>query len=198
MPKARLYLWIVIVGAGCLAAGACGLFKTRSPLKPPPGGSACRSLAGGPTGAVIPNTQDFYGRISGLTCYSSLLDTSFVFHPDPQDSSQVLPQTPYVGWNAVVEGDVNSKIANLQDFIEVRFPSEYTNPIISNDQETHFYDYQLRLSYKSAPDTVRYSGRADITFHRGTDGQWRITDWADHRGAVSDSTWGLLRADHRS
>ena len=77
----------------CLTAGACGLFETRTPEQPPPPTEeGCRSLTG-LTSAVVFNIEDFYGRGTGRTCYESMLDTSFVFHPDPQDSSPRPPGT---------------------------------------------------------------------------------------------------------
>lgn len=187
------------LGAACVAAGACGLFETRDPLEPPPPVQGCRPLTGGPIPAVIPNIEDFYGRPSGLTCYNSVLDTAFIFHPDQQDSSQALPDTPYDGWDEVVEVNVNASIASLQDFMEVDFIQEYATAVISPDQtaQVRFLEYQLRVSLQSAPDTVRYTGLADITFRRGADGQWKITDWVDRRGSVSDSTWGSFRREFR-
>jgi hypothetical protein len=104
---------------------------------------------------------------------------------------QALPQTPYVGWDEIVEADVNSRISSGQNVTEVDFQAEYDQAIVAPDQETRFYPYQLRRG------SNRYTGRAIITFRRGTDGQWRITDWVDNRGTVSDSTWGLLRASER-
>ena len=197
MRSARAVLWGVAIIWITLAIGACGLFETRKPTKPAPPTTGCRPLTSSPTMAVIPNVEDFYGRPGGVTCYSSLLDTSFVFHPDPQDSAQALPQTPYVGWDEVVEADVNSRIASQQDFMEVDFQFEYAPAIIATNQETRFYPYQVRLSFTGSPQIVRYAGKADLTFRRGNDGQWRITDWVDHRSTVTDSTWGLLRATER-
>jgi hypothetical protein len=146
---------------------------------------------------VIPNTEDFYGRPGGITCFNSLIDTSFLFHADVLDSAQALPETPFIAWDEIVEERVNSSLANDQDFMEVDFPDQYSTANTSPDVEVRFYDYQLRLRFKSAPDTVRFTGRADLTFRRGADGQWRITDWVDHRGSVSDSTWGSLRRQYR-
>jgi hypothetical protein len=185
--------------AGGTALAACSLFETRDPLEPPPPVEGCRALTGGPNAAVIPNVEDFYARVSDLTCYYSTLDTSFIFHPDAIDSSDALPQTPFVNWDDDVEKSVASNIANVADFMEVDFQGEYSSPIISPDQttEVRFYNYQLRLSLQSAPDTVRFTGQADLTFHRGADGQWKITDWVDRRGGVADSTWGFLRSQFR-
>lgn len=199
MPRARDILLRAVVAAACSTVAACGLFETRDPVEPPPPVSGCRPLTGGPNAAVIPNVEDFYARVSGLTCYNSTLDLTFAFHPDALDSSQLLPQTPFVGWNVDVEKSVASNVANVVDFMQVDFQGEYSPPVISPDQttEVRFYDYQLRLSLQSAPDTVRYTGQADLTFHRGVDGQWRITDWVDHRGGVADSTWGILRSQYR-
>jgi|SRR6188474_912551 len=186
----------LLIGA-CLTAGACGLFETRTPEQPPPPTEGCRPLTSG-TLAVVLNIEDFYGRLSGRTCYVSTLDTSFVFHPDAQDSSQFLPSTPFAGWDEVVEGQVNESIANVQRFIQVDFIDEYASAVISTDQNTEqrFWNYQLRLVL-TAPDTLRFTGKADLTLHRGNTGEWRITSWVDHRGGVTDSTWGFLRGSSR-
>ena len=183
--------------AACLMVGACGLFETRTPEQPPPPPEGCRPLTSG-TLAVVLNIEDFYGRLSGRTCYVSTLDTSFVFHPDPQDSSQFLPSTPFDAWDEVVEGQVNESIASVQKFIQVDFIDEYANAIISTDQNTEqrFWNYELRLVV-TAPDTLRFTGKADLTLHRGNTGEWRITSWVDHRGGVTDSTWGFLRGSSR-
>jgi len=193
-----------VVTAGLLLAFgiglvSCGLFEPRKPNRPPPLPSGCRSLTG--TQAIFDNIEDpnvGYGRLAGLTCYSSMLDTSFLFHPDPQDSSQALPLTPYIGLDENVEARVNSGIATTQDFIDVRFGDNYANPIFPDQAtEIHFRNYQVLFSAKDSTDTLRFTGLADMTFHRGTDGQWRITDWVDHRGAAGDPTWGVLRRQFR-
>jgi hypothetical protein len=197
MRGTRVIVRCGIVAAVCLAVGACGLFDTRNAVKPETPTQGCRPLTSSPTAAVIPNVEDFYGRPGAVTCYNSMLDAAFAFHPDPQDSSQALPQTPYIAWDDSVEAAVNSRIGSQQDSIRVDFQTEYAAAIISTDQEIRFYPYELRLSFTGSPDVVRYTGRADITFSRGVGGQWKITDWVDHRGTVSDSTWGLLRAAER-
>ena len=193
-------IWIArgaLVGA-CLAAGACGLFETRTPEQPPPPIEGCRPLTAG-TLSVVLNIEDFYGRLSGRTCYVSTLDTSFTFHPDPQDSIQFLPNPTFDKWDEVVEGQVNESIANVQHFIQVDFINEYAGAVISPDLNTEqrFWNYQLRIAYQSPPDTLRYAGKADLTLHRGANGEWKITTWVDHRGGVTDSTWGLLRGSSR-
>jgi len=182
-----------------LALGACSLFEARDPMEPPPPPTGCRSLTA--PDALIANIEDLavgYGRVSGLTCYGSMLDTTFIFHPDPGDSVDALPETPFIAWDEVVEGQVNSSVASQQDFIFADL-EENAPPIISPDQTTelHFYDYMLRYSASGDPDTLRFTGTADLTFQRGRDGQWKITDWVDHRGSVSDSTWGLFRRGFR-
>jgi hypothetical protein len=198
MPPNRKAQLFAAIFAG-FVVGACGLFQAREPLQPPPPATGCRALTGGPTAAVIPNTEEFYGRTSGESCYNSMLDTSFVFHPDGIDSSQALPSTPFIAWNDSVEARSNANIGSVQQFVNVAFQDQ-GSPIISPDgtTEVRFYQYQLRLrSVTTGPDTLRYTGLADITFHRGPDGQWRMTNWVDHRGGVTDSTWGILRAAFR-
>jgi len=197
MRSARTILWSGTIIGVCFAIGACGLFETRKPTEPQTPTEGCRPLTTSPTLAVIPNIQDFYGRVGSATCYSSMVDTSFAFHPDPTDSS-LAPAGTYIAWNDSVETRVNGNIANRQDFISVGL-TDTGGAIISPDQRTElrFYDYLVRISLSGSPDTLRYTGTADITFYRGGDGQWRMTDWVDHRGAVSDSTWGLLRGDNR-
>jgi len=185
--------------AFCVGLLSCGLFEPRKPNPPPPSASGCRSLTG--SQAIFQNIEDpnvGYGRLAGTICYSSMLDTTFLFHPDPQDSSQALPLTPFVGWDETVEARVNSGIAGDQDFIAVHFGDKYADPIFPDQAtEIHFRNYQVLFSAKDSTDTLRYTGLADMTFHRGADGQWRITDWVDHRGAVGDQTWGELRRGYR-
>ncbi len=201
-PMRRIILGVALGAAG-MTTGACGLFETRDPVEPLPPVAGCRPLTGGPIAAVIPNIEDWYGRLSGLTCYNSMLDTTFfAFHPDVQDSTQA-PVGQYDGWDELVEETVNSAIASQQDFMEVDFIQEYATAIISIDQrvQVRFLEYQLRVSFRpvlpALPDTVRYSGLADITFRQGGDGQWKIGDWVDRRGSTGDPTWGILRGDNR-
>lgn len=188
---------LVAVGGGLMS---CGLFEPRKPNPPPPVASGCRNLTD--SLAIFQNIEDpsiGYGRLAGLTCYSSMLDTSFAFHPDPQDSSQALPLTPYIGWDENVESRVNSGIAGDQQYINVKFGADYASTIFPDPAtEIHFRNYQVLFSAKNSPDTLRFSGLADMTLHRGTDGQWRITDWVDHRGGAGDPTWGILRAKYRT
>ena len=198
MTLRRILLWSVV--GGVLGGGtiSCDLFKTRSPVQPSPPTAGCHPLTSGYLAAVL-NVEDFYGRLSGTTCYASTIDAAFAFHPDAQDSSQALPDTPYIAWDDSIETRVNSNIASVEHFISVSFTREYASPLISTDQNTQvrFYEYLLRLFLQGQSDTIRFTGLSDLTIHRGTDGQWRITQWVDHRGSVSDSTWGLLRRTYR-
>lgn len=183
-----------------MAAGACGLFETRTPEQPPPPVTGCRPLSAG-TFAVVQNVEDFYGRLSGRTCYVSTLDTSFVFTPDPQDLSLFLPGTPFEGWDEGVEAQVNETIATQEKFIEVDFIDEYASVVFPDpNTEQRFWNYQVRVAFgpPSPPDTLRFTGRADLTLHRQNTGEWKITSWVDHRaGAAVDSTWGRLRGSTR-
>jgi hypothetical protein len=182
-----------------LAAGACGLFEPRDPEGvPPPSGGGCRSLTG--FTAVRLSIEDYYGRTANQTCYDALLDTAFAFHPDPLDSAQLLPQTPFLAWGDSVESRVNGNVASQRHFIEVDFIQERDPPVISPDQtvEVHFWEYQVRYANKAAPtDTVRFTGIGDLTVRRGSDGQWRLKEWVDHRFGLTDSTWGLFRQAFR-
>lgn len=188
------------VVAIAIVMGGCGLFETRTPEQPPPPTEGCRSTSGtgGPL-AVVLNIEEFYGRSSGTTCYSNTIDPTFAFHPDPQDSSQFLPQVPFIEWNDSVEVSVNSEISRVQRFIQVDFIDEYESPIFSTDQntQTHFWNYEIRLAYVPS-DTLRFTGKADLTLQRGSNGEWKITAWIDHRGGPTDSTWGFLRGSNRS
>ena len=192
-------LWSFLLGSA-LAAGSvsCGLFETREPNEPPVPVENCRPLTS--TVFVTLNVEESYGRVSGTTCYNSMLGEPFQFHPDPQDSLQ--NPDAYVGWDENVEIAHNSKVALLQPLIRADFIREYATVIRSDDlkTETRFWEYALRVTFPLPMDTTatRYTGLADITFHQGADGQWKIIDWADHRGSVSDSTWGLFRGTQRA
>ena len=189
--------------ATCLSVAACGLFEPREPEGEPPASGGCRNLTN--FAAVRLSIEDYYGRTVSQTCYDALLDAAFAFHPDPLDSAQALPATPFLDWGDSVESRVNANVGSQRKFIEVDFLQEVSSPIISPDQtvEVHFWEYQLRFAMIEAPtdtvpsDTVRYTGEADLTIRRGADGQWRLREWVDHRGGPSDSTWGLLRQSFR-
>jgi len=192
--------WLHGLAVTALVMGSvsCGLFETRDPQEPEQPDQDCLPLTN--TATVTRNIETAYGRNALVTCYSSLIDPAFLFHPDAQDSLQ--NPLPFVGWNDQVEISHNSQVATLQTFIDVDFQREYQSAIISPDQttEVRFYEYLLRVGGLVPSDTTiaRYTGLADITFRRGSDGQWKVVDWADHRGTVSDSTWGLLRSNHRT
>ena len=187
------------LAAFSLAVGACGLFEPRDPEgPPPPGGGGCRGLTG--FTAVQLSIEDYYGRASNQTCYDALLDPAFAFHPDPLDSAQLLPQTPFLAWGDSVESRVNGNVASQRRFIEVDFLQKTSEPVISPDLtvEVHFWEYRVRYADNRAPtDTLRYTGIADLTVRRGSDGQWRLKEWVDHRGGPSDSSWGLFRQAFR-
>jgi len=199
MQGKRVVILCALV-AVVLAILSCGLFEPRKPNRPPPLPSGCRSLTGGAV-AILANIQDDsigYGKPQGLTCYSSMLDTAFIFHPDPQDS--VADPARYLGWDESVEARVNGLIASDQSYIRVRFLGEYATPIYPDQAtEIRFEQYEVDIHSKSqlsSPDTLRFTGLSDLTFHRGIDGQWRISNWVDHR-SVNDSTWGYLRRQYR-
>jgi|SoiMethySBSTD1v2_1073268.scaffolds.fasta_scaffold31703_4 hypothetical protein len=197
--KASIWSLPILVG---LLVGGCGLFETRDPQKPGSTVDCGLPLTTG-TPAVIFNIQSFYGRPASEVCYANLIDTSFTFHPDAQDSSLFLPEIPFVGWDYNVELSVNSRVASTQDYIQVFFTSQYASAIISPDQNTElrFWNYQVRVRDDSllvANDTLRFTGKADLTLQRGSNGEWKLTNWIDHRGgATPDSTWGRLRGIYR-
>lgn len=187
------HLAAAVIAAASLS---CGLFDTRDPQEPDRPSADCRPLS--TTTNVRLNVEDTYGRSDLTTCYNSMLGDSFVFHPDPQDSLQ--NPLAFAGWDDQVEIDTNLRIATLQDSIEVDFTGEYQQHLEPDQNtEVRFYDYLLRVHDFAEGDTTlaRYTGRADITLRRGADGQFKIIDWADHRGSESDSTWGLLRSTNR-
>ena len=95
----------------CLLAqiAGCGLFKPRDPL--PGGGPSVPCLTPNTPGSVITNVVDRYATVAGVTCYTQMLDTSFVFRPDVQDSSDAGDPTPYANWNREVESGVASELA---------------------------------------------------------------------------------------
>ncbi len=197
----RAVTWVRVGVAGAVAAlaiGACGLFEPRDSQPPPGPGPTCRALTD--STQVMLSIQEYYARSTTATCYNALLDNSFTFTPDPQDVAQYLPQTPFVAWDDSVEVTDNSRIASLQDYVSVVFVGNYQPTITSDGGLTQqiFKQYLVRVSMSAAPDTVDYSGFADLTIHQGTDGQWRVTVWVDHRDSASgNSSWGILRADNR-
>jgi len=188
----RRLLILGSVAASLLVAG-CGLFKARNPEKPS-GVSNC------PDRTVADNLsltiRQSYGDSTGVTCYTSILDPAFAFHPDPNDSLE--DPTAYVDWNESIESRVASNLAFAALYCSTVLDSEYAPRDVSTDQKTQVrhYAYHLLFRPKASPDTTRYQGRADITFQQGGV-LWTVTVWVDKRDASGYATWGQLRSLYR-
>lgn len=193
--RAALLGLAAAAAAAVLAGGGCGLFKPRSPETPVAPAAPCLS----PTGPdnLVANILVHYGNQAGTSCYNSMVDTAFAFHPDPVDSAT--NPTPYVDWNQTVETRVNSNIASDALFLTAVFDSSYQDPTIttSPQTETRYYAYHVLFRSRSQADTTRYQGRAEIKFAQGASTFWSIVDWRDHSDGSTLPTWGRLRADHR-
>ena len=175
----------------------CGLFKTRKPLGVGPS-VTCRTP--NTPDDVVANILERYAEVQGLTCYLDMLDQSFAFHPDPQDSNEALPDTVYSNWDRSIEAAAATRLAGNTTFHVAAFDSEYASRVISGDQrtETRFYAYHLIIHASAvAPDTL-FRGLADITFVQGSNAQWHATNWSDRRDASGARTWGYLRAKYRA
>jgi hypothetical protein len=180
-----------------LLASGCSLFKPRSPQAGGTPTPACLELVA--TVNIVLNTEAHYGRAGGSTCYASGIDTGFVFHPDPADSSDAVPATPWVNWTRDVETTAETRLGADAESIAVVFDREYANPILSQDTETHYYAYHVLFNPVGPAATVRYQGQADITYQRGAgDNKWRIVAWVDKRDGSGMPTWGILRRAYRS
>jgi len=189
LRAAVLAVLVLVVG--------CGLFEPRPPR--PGGGGAVNCLVPNSPDLVMSNVRHQYGSLQGVTCYSSMIDTGFVFHPDASDSIQALPDTVYAHWTRDIETRVATGLASEAKFDSTVIDSEYASPVISPDQrtQTRFFVYRLvARAPQAAPDTV-FSGLADITFFQGGDAQWHITNWVDKRDASGARTWGYLRSRYR-
>ena len=184
-------LWILLL----TQLLGCGLFKPRDPR--PGGGPGSNCLFANTPDNVVTNIIDHYAAVDGITCYTAMLDTSFVFHPDATDSIEALPDTVFANWNRDVETRSVQNIASDATFHLAVFDSQYAATITSPDQrtQTRFYAYHLVI-HSSKPDTL-YQGRADITFFQGGDAQWHITQWIDRRDSSGLRTWGYLRRVYR-
>ncbi len=184
----------------CVGLWGCGLFNPRDPLSGGGPGTVC--LTPTTPSAVVANVQVNYALPAGVTCYTSMLDAAFAFHPDGADSLEALPDTVYAHWNRDVESRVATNLASNATFRSVVFDSEYAAPSVSPDQRTevHFFVYHIVVKPPplppAAPDTL-FQGLADITFVQGANAQWHITDWTDRRDASGSKTWGYLRRLYR-
>jgi len=146
---------------------------------------------------VVSNVIQNYANLPGLTCYTSVLDPLFLFHPDGSDSNAAPPGT-YLNWTRDVESRVASNLASDDSFGVAVFDSEYTSRVVVNTRtEIRFYYYHLILhATRTQPDTL-FRGLADITFQEGVDQRWRITDWVDKRDGSGARTWGYARGLYR-
>jgi len=193
-PQGLLAAAAVLAFAGI---AGCGLFDTRDPRVPGISGERCRNLTD--PDSLVENITVHYGQKSGTSCYSSMLDTAFAFHPDPTDSSN--NPDPFAGWNRDIEARVTTNIAadSVQSF-RVAFDSLYQTPTEDPGpprRVTRFYEYHLLVNRVGHADTTRYQGRSDITFQQGANSSWTILNWQDNTDGSAFPTWGRLRADHR-
>lgn len=180
-----------------LLANGCSLFKPRNARTGETPTTGCLELVA--TSNIVLNTEAQYGRPGGSTCYASGIDTGFVFHPDPADSTDAVPATPWVGWTRDVETTAETRLGADAESVAVVFDREYQNPTLSQDTETHYYAYHVLFNPVGPAPTVRYQGQADITYRRGAgDNKWRIVDWVDKRDGSGLPTWGILRRAYRS
>jgi hypothetical protein len=191
---------LLALGTVCVLAAlaGCGLFDTRDPRVPGAVGERCRN----PTDpdSVVQNILVHYGRQSGTSCYNSMLDSGFVFHPDPTDSSA--NPTPFATtWNRAIEERVTTNIAaDSVESITVVFDRQYQSPTEDTGpprKVTRFYEYHILLHRIGHPDTTRYQGRSDITFQQGANTLWTILTWRDQTDGSGLPTWSRLRGDHR-
>ncbi len=186
---------VLLASIWSLVLTGCGLFEPRDPR--PGGGVGVSCLVPNTPENVIANLLDHYASGPGLTCYVSMLDSAFLFHPDGQDSIEALPDTVYASWNRDVEARVTSDLAANTTFRVAVIDTEYAPRVISVDHQIRFYKYHLIIhASRAAPDTL-FSGLADITFFQGTDAQWHITNWVDKRDGSGARTWGYLRRLYR-
>lgn len=190
----RRLLLLGSLGAALLLPG-CGLFKTRNPQKPTATSNCpARTTADN----LVLTIRQSYGDSTAVTCYTSILDPAFEFHPDPADSLE--DPTPFsTPWTQSVESQVATNVATAALFCRAVLDSEYATRYVSLDSKTQvrYYAYHLLFRPKTSPDTTRYQGRADITFQQGADAFWTITVWVDKRDASGLPTWGRLRSLYR-
>lgn len=194
MRATLAYATLALLG---LVAG-CGLFEPRDPR--PGGGPGVNCATPNSPDNVVANIVNHYAELAGVSCYTDMLDETFLFHPDLTDSSEVPPgDMVFVNWNRDVESRDARNIAAAATFHSVSFDSEYAARVISPDQRTQvrFYAYHLIIrAPQVAPDTL-FQGLADITFFQGSDAQWHITNWVDKRDGSGARTWGYLRRVYR-
>ncbi len=184
---------LLLLGAGA----GCGLFKPRSPEKPIAPAGPCLDITS--TSNIIINIVTLYAKPGGGSCYATGLDPAFIFHADPTDSAEAYPALPWVNWTRDKETADETNMAAAAESVRVSFDGEYTPPIISQDSETHYFNYHVLFRATGSDTTLRYQGQADITFKRNTgDNKWRILDWADKRDGSGYPTWGTLRRPYSS
>ena len=179
----------------------CGIFSPRDPR--PGGGQAVVCLTANTPGDVVSNLLAQYASFPGHECYSSMLDTSFTFHPDAADSIDAATAgqgTVYAHWTASVESNVDLLLAREATFHMTVFDSMYATTVTSPgppQSELRFYAYHLVIhAPRVAPDTL-FQGHADITFTQRPNTQWAMTGWQDRRDGSGARTWGYLRRQYR-
>jgi hypothetical protein len=135
------------------------------------------------------------GLQSGIiTQYMNAFAPDFVFHPDDQDSIELVNATGnpelFDDWNVDVERQVALLLFQQTTVRDVAFANAESTPTLPNVVHLE-EDYDLQI------DTTLFQGRAFLDLRQDS-GEWRIIFWKDNRQAGSPNrTWGFLRGDTR-
>src|SRR6267378_3086565 len=112
-----LAVLLLVCGVGC------GLFKPRDPR--PGGGPGVNCATPNSPDNVVANVANHYAELAGVSCYTDMLDTSFVFHPDAADSIEAGTDTVFAHWTHDVEARDAANVAGNAKFHVASFDSEY-------------------------------------------------------------------------
>ena len=135
------------------------------------------------------------------TMYAELLDETFLFLPDQEDTTGISEK--FDDWDYNVELETAS-LAMLGGDIELTL-EEPGDPAFADDPGAAgstiiCRDYILVIpGNEFAPDSANAArGMAKLHLSEDAFGIWRITEWQDIRTASTiENDWGLVRASYR-
>ncbi len=178
-------------------AGGCGLFEPRVPDEPGTGGVPWIPPTE-PESVFVNLKNSLEGKV--MLNYMNCLHDSFVFHPDPSDSIDLLAlygEDVFQDWTLDVEQTVTQTILDEAASIQLTFTTRDTTICVGDADCYFYYKYQLQVIYKVG-GTEYFYGLADYHLRR-EGGEWFIYMWLDKRDPDFQAfdSWGKLKGSKR-
>lgn len=187
--------------AACLASAGCGLFDTREPETP--GEPVVPWITPTAPETLFVNIKNAVeGKVLG-NLERCLLETGFAFHPDPDDSLELLSSLSrdvFAGWNLDAELAVAQSMFDEASSLTLTFTTRDSTVRVDTENRVYYYKYELYM-LRRVGSAETFRGLVDFGVH-SVGGLWYVSFWLDKRNPdypfPSYKTWGYLKGTKRS